>query len=153
MKITFASLIALGLIASLASCKKATPASNSTASPTAGQPVATAPIKPMPPQIPAVLARVNGEVIEKWEFDSAVKRIEARAGAPVPADKRDEVLRGVLDRLVAFHLLEQESRNRKIEVTDAEVDARIGDIRRSFPNEQAFAESMSAQGLTVDQVR
>jgi len=153
MKITFASLIALGLIASLASCKKATPASNSMASPTAGQPVATAPIKPMPPQIPAVLARVNGEVIEKWEFDSAVKRIEARAGAPVPADKRDEVLRGVLDRLVAFHLLEQESRNRKIEVTDAEVDARIGDIRRSFPNEQAFAESMSAQGLTVDQVR
>ncbi|PYR10863.1 MAG: hypothetical protein DMF99_10455 [Acidobacteria bacterium] len=159
MKITFAPLIALGLIASLASCKKGTPASNSTASaasPTAGpqrQPVATAPIKPMPAQIPAVLARVNGEVIEKWEFDSAVKRIEARAGAPVPADKRDEVLRGVLDRLVAFHLLEQESRNRKIEVTDAEVDARIGDIRRSFPNEQAFAESMSAQGLTVDHVR
>ncbi|PYQ72205.1 MAG: hypothetical protein DMG04_18300 [Acidobacteria bacterium] len=159
MKITFAPLIALGLIASLASCKKGTPASNSTASaasPTAGpqrQPVATAPIKPMPAQIPAVLARVNGEVIEKWEFDSAVKRIEARAGAPLPADKRDEVLRGVLDRLVAFHLLEQESRNRKIEVTDAEVDARIGDIRRSFPNEQAFAESMSAQGLTVDHVR
>src|SRR2546427_24653 len=114
---------------------------------------ATAQIKPMPAQIPVVLARVNGEAIEKWEFESAVKRIEARAGTPVPTDKRDEVLRGVLDRLVAFHLLEQESRNRKIEVTDAEVDARMGDIRRGFPNEQAFAESMSAQGLTVDQVR
>jgi len=160
MKTTFAALIALGLVVSLASCKKATPAPNATvssASPTPagqqGQPVATAAIKPMPAQIPAVLARVNGEAIEKWEFDSAVRGIEARAGVPVPADKRDEVLRGVLDRLVAFHLLEQESRNRKIEVTDAEVDARMGDIRRSFPNEQAFAESMSAQGLTVDQVR
>src|SRR2546427_12493484 len=112
MKTTFAPLIALGLALSLGSCKKATPASNSAASTASqipagqpGLPVATAPIKPMPAQIPVVLARVNGEAIEKWEFESAVKRIEARAGTPVPTDKRDEVLRGVLDRLVAFHLL------------------------------------------------
>jgi peptidyl-prolyl cis-trans isomerase C len=107
----------------------------------------------MPAEIPAVLARVNGEPIEKWEFDNAVKRIEARAGAPVPADKRDEVLRGVLDQLVAFHLLAQESRSRKIEVSDAEVDARVGDIRRSFPSEQAFNDNMAAQGLTADRIR
>src|SRR5207248_9486990 len=113
MKITFAPLIALGLIASLASCKKGTPASNSTASaasPTAGpqrQPVATAPIKPMPSQIPAVLARVNGEVIEKWEFDSAGKRIESGAGARLPDDKRDEGVGGALGLFGAFQLLEQ----------------------------------------------
>ena len=73
--------------------------------------------KPMPPTIPNVLAKVNGEAIERWEFDNAVKRMESRAGGPVPPDRRDEVLRGVLDQLVAYHLLAQESRARKIEVS------------------------------------
>ncbi|HET6959661.1 MAG TPA: hypothetical protein VFI56_23870, partial [Vicinamibacterales bacterium] len=63
--------------------------------PPPGLPGAPPAIKPMPPQIPDVLARVNGEKIERWEFDNAVKRMEARAGGPVPPDKRDEVLRGV----------------------------------------------------------
>lgn len=96
------------------SCKKApAPAPASTgapapvtapgaATPGVGAPAApAAAIKPMPAEIPAVLARVNGEAIERWEFDNAVKRIEARAGGPVPPEKRDEVLRGVLDQLVA----------------------------------------------------
>src|SRR5581483_1939771 len=109
----------------------------------AGQPAA---VKPVPAQIPAVVARVNGEAIEKWEFDNAVKRVEARAGSAVPPDKRDEVLRNVLEQLVAYHLLAQESRARKLAVADADVDARLTEIKGSFPTDQAFQESMSAQG-------
>jgi len=107
----------------------------------------------MPANIPEVVARVNGEAIERWEFDSAVRRIEARAGGPVPPDKRDEVLRGVLDQLVAYHLLAQESRARKIEIADADVEAQLGQIRGSYPTDQAFQQGMAAQGLTLDQVR
>jgi peptidyl-prolyl cis-trans isomerase C len=107
----------------------------------------------MPANIPPVVARVNGEAIERWEFDNAVKRIEARAGGPVPADKRDEVLRGVLDQLIAYHLLAQESRARRMIVADADVEAQIGQIRGSFPTDQAFQQGMAAQGLTIDQVR
>ena len=107
----------------------------------------------MPPQIPDVLARVNGEKIERWEFDNAVKRMEARAGGPVPPDKRDEVLRGVLDQLVAYHLLAQESRVRKLPVPDTDVDARLADIRKSFPTEDAFKQGIAAQGLTLDQLK
>ena len=110
-------------------------------------------IKPMPPQIPDVLARVNGEKIERWEFDNAVKRMEARAGGPVPPDKRDEVLRGVLDQLVAYHLLAQESRSRKLPVPDADVDARMAEIRKGFPTEDAFKQGIAAQGLTLDQFK
>ena len=100
-----------------------------------------------------MLARVNGEKIERWEFDNAVKRMEARAGGPVPPDKRDEVLRGVLDQLVAYHLLAQESRARKLPVADADVDARLADIRKSFPTEDAFKQGIAAQGLTLDQLK
>ena len=107
----------------------------------------------MPAEIPSVLARVNGEAIERWEFDNAVKRIEQRAGSPVPPEKRDEVLRGVIDQLVAYHLLAQESRARKIAVADTEVDARLAEIRKSFPNEDAFTQGIAAQGLTPEHLR
>jgi peptidyl-prolyl cis-trans isomerase C len=155
------------LIASLAvmlmSCKKApAPAPApvpAAAAPGAATPVAPAApgapaaIKPMPAEIPAVLARVNGEAIERWEFDNAVKRIEARAGGPVPPEKRDEVLRGVLDQLVAYHLLAQESRTRKIAVADQDVNARLAEIRKSFPSEDAFKQGIAAQGLTPEHLR
>jgi peptidyl-prolyl cis-trans isomerase C len=169
--------LTLLLVAPLAlwslSCKKAegpTPAA-ATASPAAapatgapasaavpayappGVPGAPAAIKPMPPQIPDVLARVNSEKVERWEFDNAVKRMEARAGGPVPPDKRDEVLRGVLDQLVAYHLLAQESRARKLPIADSDVDARLADIRKTFPTEEAFKQGIAAQGLTLDQLK
>ena len=107
----------------------------------------------MPANIPAIVARVNGEAIERWEFDNAVKRIEARAGAPLPPEQRDEVLRNLLDQLIAYHLLAQESRARRIDVDDATVEAQLGQIRGSFPTDQAFQQGMAAQGLTLDQVR
>jgi peptidyl-prolyl cis-trans isomerase C len=173
MRAALLSLLVAVSIGSFVGCKKApTPAPAATATPLAraGEPVAGQPVggqpavgqpaagqppapKPMPAQMPDVLARVNGEAIERWEFDNAVKRMEARAGGPVPPEKRDEILRGVLDQLVAYHLLAQESRVRKIPVADTDVDARVGEIRKSFPNEQAFTQTMAAQGLTVDQVR
>jgi parvulin-like peptidyl-prolyl isomerase len=111
------------------------------------------PAKVMPAQLPEVLARVNGEPIERWEFDNAVKRIEARAGGPVPPDRRNEILRGILDQLVAYHLLAQESRARKLAVPDQDVDARVADIRKNFPDDAAFTQAMAAQGLTVDHLR
>jgi peptidyl-prolyl cis-trans isomerase C len=168
------SILSLCLVAPLAlssvACKKAdapkpaataaaAAASPATAPPGAppsappGVPGAPPAIKPMPPQIPDVLARVNGEKIERWEFDNAVKRMEARAGGPVPPDKRDEVLRGVLDQLVAYHLLAQESRARKLPIADTDVDARLADIRKGFPTEEAFRQGIAAQGLTMDQLK
>jgi peptidyl-prolyl cis-trans isomerase C len=139
----------------------ATAATPNAAAPPAGAPPAGAPglpgappaAKPMPANIPAVLAKVNGESIERWEFDNAVRRTEARAGGPVPPERRDEVLRGILDQLVAYHLLAQESRARKLDVPQTEIDARLAQIRQSFPTEDAFKQNIAAQGLTLDQVK
>jgi peptidyl-prolyl cis-trans isomerase C len=161
MKRTLTLLVVAPLALWSTSCKKAdVPAPKlapaATAAPAAvppGVPGASAAIKPMPPQIPDVLARVNGEQVERWEFDSAVKRMEARAGGPVPPDKRDEVLRGVLDQLVAYHLLAQESRARKLAIADADVDARLAEIRKTFPTEEAFTQGIAAQGLTIGQLK
>jgi peptidyl-prolyl cis-trans isomerase C len=164
MKYNLSILLLAPLALWSTSCKKADPpkpasppaAATAAAVPAnapPGVPGAPPAIKPMPPQIPDVLARVNGEKIERWEFDNAVKRMEARAGGPVPPDKRDEVLRGVLDQLVAYHLLAQESRARKLPVPDTDVDARLAEIRKGFATEEAFKQGIAAQGLTLDQLK
>ena len=87
----------------------------------AGQPSAAQPaaapakadaVKPVPAQLPEVMATVNGESISKAEFEAAVRNIEASSGGPVPAEQRDQVYRGVLDQLVGYKLLLQEVKAR-----------------------------------------
>lgn len=160
--------VLLWLVLVSGACKNApapaATAGGTTAAPAAGQPGQSAAgqpgvpaqppaPKPMPAAIPAVLARVNGEPIEKWEFDNAVRRVEARAGSAVPAEKRDEVLRDVLEQLVTYHLLAQESTARKIDVTDKDVDDQLAQIRTGFPTEDAFTQSIAAEGLTLERLR
>lgn len=115
--------------------------------------VPTAPAAPVPAQLPDVVARVNGQAITKAELEAAVSQLEARAGQPVPADQRDRVLRGVLDELIGYQLLKQESTARKIVVPDADIEARINQIRSQFPNEAALTETLKARGLTLALLR
>jgi peptidyl-prolyl cis-trans isomerase C len=123
-------------------------------SPAAGQaaPAQAAP-KPVPPQLPEVIARVNGEAITRTEFEQAVENLEARAGSPVPPEQRDRIFRGLLDQIISYKLLSQESRARRIAVTDAEVDARIAEIRGQFPSEELFKQVLAERNLTLEQIR
>jgi peptidyl-prolyl cis-trans isomerase C len=117
-----------------------------------GQP-GEAPVKPVPAVLPDVVATVNGENIQKWEVEAALKQAEASAGGPVPADKRDAVLRSILDELVTYHLLAQEANGRKMDVPAADVDAEMLKIRQDFPTEDAYKQALLLQGVTVDQLR
>jgi peptidyl-prolyl cis-trans isomerase C len=109
--------------------------------------------KPVPAELPDVLAHVNGETVTKSDFDRAVQAVEARAGGPIPPDQRDRVLRGVLDQLIGYKVLAQETKARNIAVPDAEIDARINQIRGQFPNEEAFTAMLAQRKLTLEQVK
>jgi peptidyl-prolyl cis-trans isomerase C len=115
-------------------------------------PPATPP-KAVPAQLPEVVARVNGEAIGKAEFESAVRNLEGRAGGQVPADQRDRVYRGVLDQLIAYRLLIQETKARKMAIFDADVDARVAEIKKQFPSEEAFKQTLAQQKMTEAQLR
>ena len=147
-------LLVVVLVVSSA-CSKENSASASTSAPAqpAQQPPADAPAKPVPAQLPEVVARVNGEAIAKTEFEKAIRNVEGRAGQPVPADQRDRVYRGVLDQLIAYRLLMQETKSRKIDVPEAEVDARFEQIRKQFPSEEVFKQTLAQQNVTVEQLR
>src|SRR5262249_1945687 len=105
-----------------AACSRGAPvaASQATTAATGAQQAApaAAPAKPVPAQLPDVIARVNGETIAKAEFEQAIQTIEQRNGSPVPADQRDRIYRDVLDQMIGYKLLVQEAQTRKLAVPD-----------------------------------
>jgi peptidyl-prolyl cis-trans isomerase C len=103
--------------------------------------------------LPDVLARVNGQNITKADFDRALRAVEQRAGGPVPAERRNEIYRGLLDQLVRVQLLKQEVAARKVTVPDPEVDQRIAEIRKQFPSEDVFKQMLATQQLTLEKFR
>ncbi len=151
-------ILPLALILSLVACKK-TPPANAAGAATSGQAgqaaaaPAPAPAKPVPDVLPEGVAKVNGEAIGKTEFEQALKSVEARAGGPIPADRKAEIYRNVLDQLVAMKLLASESKTRNISVPDAEVDKRIAQVRQQFPSEEVFKQQLTAQGMTLDRIK
>ncbi len=129
-----------------------TPGAQST-TPPAGTELQPPAVKPVPAQLPEVVARVNGEAINAADLENAVKGLEGRAGGPVPPDQRDRVYRGVLDDMIGYKLLVQEAKARKIVVPDADIEAQVAQIRQQFPNQQQFEQAMAAQKVTLEQIR
>jgi peptidyl-prolyl cis-trans isomerase C len=147
----FPLIVALVVCGCSKSTTEAATPPNAAGSPAAAQ--TPQPAKPVPAQLPDVLARVNGEDVTKSDFDRAVQAVEARAGGPVPPEQRDQVFRGVHDQLIGYKVLAQETKARNVVIADAEVDARIGQIRGQFPNEEAFTQMLAQRNLTLDQVK
>jgi len=117
--------------------------------PAGAQPAAPPPAKPVPAALPEVVARIDGKPVTKAEFERAIHNIEARAGRSVPAEQRNQVLRSVLDELIAFKLVLTEAQVRSIGVTDTEVDARLAEIKKQFPTEAAFQEALKQRQLNL----
>jgi peptidyl-prolyl cis-trans isomerase C len=117
-----------------------------------GQPP-PAPVKPVPAQLPTVIARVNGADIPAADLEKAIRNLEANAGQQVPAERRSEIYRGILDQLVEMRLLEQEAAARNIKATDAEVNAGIDEMKKQAPNAEAFAKALASRKMTEADLR
>lgn len=121
----------------------------------AGAPGAAQPEKPkpVPAVLPQVLATIDGQPVGRGELESEVKEAEARAGRSVPADERDAVYRGLLDRVILYKLLASEAKTRGITVTPEEVTERIGQIKSQFPNEAEFQKELTKRHTTMAELQ
>jgi peptidyl-prolyl cis-trans isomerase C len=153
-------VLPLFVVLALCACSRGTPAASAEGNAAAGQAGAApaqAPqpetLKPVPAELPAVVARVNGEAIAKADFERAISELEGRAGGPVPPDQRDRIYRGVLDQLIGYKLLAQESVARNIAVADTEIEARLAEIRKQFPSPEAFTQTLEQRKMTLDGLR
>jgi uncharacterized protein DUF6152/SurA-like protein len=94
------------------------------------------------PASSAILARVNGEPIERWEVDAAVRDFDARSGHRLPGEWRDEVVRSLLEEVIEQHLLAQQAQAKRLDVLEADVQAGMREIRDEYPNPEAFKKAM-----------
>ena len=108
---------------------------------------------PVPETLPAVVARVNTHEITNEELERAVRSAEIQAGQALPTHLRDQVYRSVLERLVSFHMLLQESASRGIEVDEAVVEERIESLRTNFPTADAFSAQLESWNTTLEILR
>lgn len=151
------AVLATVLLVSATACRKGQAAASSQpgAQGTTGAGQATAPAqpaKPVPAQLPDVLARVNGEEVTKSDFEQQIKNMETAQG-PMPVERRDEIFRGVLDQLVTYKVLTQELKARSIAVPDAEIDAMVQGVRQRFKDEAEFKKALEGRGLTEERLR
>jgi peptidyl-prolyl cis-trans isomerase C len=117
-----------------------------------GTPTAEA-VKPLPEKLPDVVARVNGETVTRKELEEYIGNLERQAGGALPAEQRDRVYRGVIDQLVGYKLLLQEATSRKVVVPEADIDARIAQVKKQFPSEDLFMQTLIERKMTLDQLK
>jgi foldase protein PrsA len=110
---------------------------------------------------PGAIAVVGEQEIEKAEFDRLIKQAETSAeaqgqefpetGSPEYNDLKDAIVRSLVER-AEFEL---EAEEMGIEVTDAEVEKRLDELKQQFfqGDEEKYRKEIAKQGLTDERVR
>lgn len=103
-----------------------------------------------------VAAVVNGEVVTLSELEERAGELQrsALAKGADPAKARAQALQTAFDQAVAEKLLSSQVVALQLEVTDAQIDAAVEDIKRRnrFSSEQ-LEEALASQGLTREAFR
>jgi peptidyl-prolyl cis-trans isomerase C len=113
----------------------------------------TPPVKPVPPVLPSVVARVNGTEIASTDLEKAIRNLEANVGNSIPAERRSEIYRGILEQLVEQKLLAQEAAARNMKATDTEIASGIDNMKKQAPTPDAFAKALASRKMTEADLR
>jgi peptidyl-prolyl cis-trans isomerase SurA len=129
----------------------ATPATPATPAAPAAAPAATPAAKPPREILDRVAAVVDGEVLTLSELEERAGP-ELRRAELLSGKDRDEArataLRRALDLLVGERLLQKQAKSLGLEVTDAQVDAAIDDIKtRNHFDDSQLDRALGEQGL------
>jgi len=105
-----------------------------------------------------IAAVVNGEVITLLELEKAGRlALEERLRAAPAADQerlRREVLAAILDQLILVRIQSQRARQSGVQVSPAEIDAAIVNIREdNRMSEEVLARLLQERGMTQEEYR
>jgi peptidyl-prolyl cis-trans isomerase C len=142
------------LIASLAVLALAAPAlaADPAAAPSKRTPAAPVDTK----NLPEIVAKVNGVDIRKVDLQNAIETMSMELqmiGQQMPMDRKDEIWRDVLDKIIGSELLAQDAKTKKVAVTEGEVDGELTKFREKFPSEAVFQSFLKEQGFTEQNIR
>jgi len=112
--------------------------------------------KPVSPEsLPAVIAKVNGEEIDKTEFLQGLQAAQqqlAQAGQAPPTSSA-AFFRQVLDHMIAQSLIQQQAKAEGLKATDAEIQQQMDGFKSRLPSAEAFQQALASQGLTEAKLR
>jgi len=101
-----------------------------------------------------VVAKVNDEVITLYDLDQAEDSLMRQMGEEIPAGRRADVRRKVLDQLITKKLIDHKARSLGIAATEADIDAAQKDVlSRGRITEAELRRSLASQGLSYETFR
>lgn len=104
-----------------------------------------------------VAATVNGEPVYMTEVKQFVAQIAQRYGVdlsrPEAAKQKMEILNSVLQQLIDRSLILQEARQRGGVATEAEIETRVAEVRKSFKTENEFKNALEVRGLNLTELQ
>ena len=102
------------------------------------------------------IAVVNGSVITQEDFDREMGRVRQqflRSGKPLIDSQIPKIKKEVLENLIDFELLYQESRKKAIKVDEAEVDEQVMKMKKRFPTEAEFKNALIKQNFSETAIK
>jgi len=107
------------------------------------------------PTVPTgeIAASVDGKIITRGEVEDIYlkwqKKTEAR-GQTIPENQVLAIKKQVLEQLIKKELLLAESARQHVSISDGEVKEAIAQIKKGFPNEEAFTQSLARSGIKLE---
>jgi peptidyl-prolyl cis-trans isomerase C len=102
-------------------------------------------------------AVVNGVVIQEEEVNRGLlyhqQRLLATTGQVIKPDMMMEARKMILEDLIDRELLYQQSRKKGVVIEDAQVNEQLDQLKKQYPNEQAFKDSMAEDHLSEDTIK
>ena len=104
-----------------------------------------------------IVAVVNDEVITQSEVEestlSFIADYQLRYGPEEAESKLDDARNDALNRLIEEKLILQEAKRRNIQVSDAEIDERLQQVKSKFASGEEFEKAISESGLTIEKLK
>jgi len=107
-----------------------------------------------PATLPPIVATVDGVSIgREWLQDEATAAHEELKASGEDRVVDEAFYREALDQIIAGLLLEKEAARHDLAATPEEVEARMTEARRPFPDEAAFLAALERSGTTLEGLR
>jgi len=101
-------------------------------------------------------AVVNGVTISTNDLDSEMSRYTRQmtgTGQALPPEQMTEIRKQILDGLVSREVLKQEAAKQGIKVDDSEVTTQIETLKKRFPSEAEFSNTLARMNMTEAELK
>ena len=102
------------------------------------------------------VASVNGVVITQDVFDKEMAHVRsqfARSGRPLSESQSADIKKRILETLINRELLYQESQHKDIKIEDKEVNEQFDIVKKRFPSEKAYKETLLKANITEAELK